>query len=121
MEKIDIEKKFVMDRNVGLLKLKTELVNPDFIEQMTNFSLVQKQIYSKIDLSIIASLYLKNIKKINIPIPEFNEQKQIANILLKFDSKIQQHKHIKSNLELLKKGLLQKFLTGKIQLKTASE
>jgi len=116
-KKIDIGEKFVMDRNVGLLKLKTELVEPDFIEELTNFSLVQQQIHSFIDLSVISSLYLKNIKKIKLPIPSLKEQKQITSILSNINSKIQKLEKNKSNLELLKKGLMQNLLTGKIRIK----
>lgn len=49
-------------------------------------------------------------------IPSLKEQKQIADILNNFDSQIIKEKLNKSNLELLKKGLMQKLLTGQIRV-----
>jgi len=45
------------------------------------------------------------------------EQQQIASILSKVDELIQKQQNNKSNLENLKKGLMQKLLTGKIRVK----
>ena len=45
------------------------------------------------------------------------EQKQISEIVLNIDSQITKDKLQQSNLVLLKKGLMQKLLTGKIRVK----
>lgn len=52
-----------------------------------------------------------------IPTPRKDEQKQIATILSNVDSQINKEKLQKSNLEILKKGLMQKLLTGQIRVK----
>ena len=54
--------------------------------------------------------------KITVP-PSLPEQKQIASILSNVDTQIQKEKLHKSNLERLKKGLMQKLLTGQIRVK----
>ena len=50
-------------------------------------------------------------------IPCFNEQKQIASILSSIDEKIDKYESKKEKLQELKKGLMQKLLTGKIRVK----
>ncbi|MDC0885703.1 restriction endonuclease subunit S [Nitrosopumilus sp.] len=59
----------------------------------------------------------KDIKNFNIPLPPLPEQKQIVSILSNIDTQIQKEKLHKSNLERLKKGLMQKLLTGQIRVK----
>ena len=50
-------------------------------------------------------------------VPSLFEQKQITSILSNIDSQINKEKLQKSNLELLKKGLMQKLLPGQIRVK----
>jgi type I restriction enzyme, S subunit len=63
--------------------------------------------------SIVVPLLLEYL----IPLPPLSEQKQIASILSNIDTQIQKEKIHKSNLERLKKGLMQKLLTGQIRVK----
>lgn len=63
------------------------------------------------------NLRLSEVINCPIPLPSRNEQKRIANILLKIDEKI---KHIlieKEEIFSLKKGLMQKLLTGQWRVK----
>jgi len=55
------------------------------------------------------------IGKVKIPIPPIEEQQKISSIVQSVGSKILYLKSKKSNLEILKKGLLQKLLTGQIR------
>ena len=60
----------------------------------------------------------KNLKNLLIiPLPPLSEQQQIASILSNIDTQIGKEKLHKSNLERLKKGLMQKLLTGQIRVK----
>lgn len=51
-----------------------------------------------------------------VQIPHIMEQKQIANILSSVDTQIEEYENKKAKLEELKKGLMQKLLTGKIRV-----
>jgi len=51
-------------------------------------------------------------------IPPLHEQKNIADILSSIDEEIEKESNHKEQLELLKKGLMQVLLTGKIRVKT---
>lgn len=50
-------------------------------------------------------------------IPLLEEQNKIADILSEFDTKIENEQNYKTELEQLKKGLLQVLLTGKVRVK----
>ena len=60
----------------------------------------------------------KNLNLLPIKLPPLKEQKKIASILSSVDEKIQQEKEYKQKLERLKKGLMQKLLTGKVRVQT---
>jgi len=57
-----------------------------------------------------------DIKNIRISIPPFEEQKQIAEILSTTDEKLENLKAKKESFEELKKGLMQKLLTGEVRV-----
>ncbi len=59
----------------------------------------------------------KDLRNFIIPIPEIDEQTKIASILSGVDAYIQKNQEYKKKLERLKKGLMQKLLTGKIRVK----
>jgi type I restriction enzyme S subunit len=56
-----------------------------------------------------------------IPVPPLEEQKKIASILSSVDTKIKKEEEYKAKLERLKKGLMQKLLTGEIRVNTDME
>ena len=55
-------------------------------------------------------------RKFLLPLPEKQEQDKIASILLESDEKIEEYENKKKKLEELKKGLMQKLLTGSIRV-----
>ena len=65
----------------------------------------------------VQSIVVPQLLKYSIPLPPLSEQKQITSILSNVDTQIQKEKLHKSNLERLKKGLMQKLLTGQIRVK----
>ena len=56
-----------------------------------------------------------------LPLPPIQEQKQIAIILSTTDNKLDTLREKKSRYEKLKKGLMQKLLTGKVRVKPYNE
>ncbi|PTW01324.1 type I restriction enzyme S subunit [Halanaerobium saccharolyticum] len=68
-----------------------------------------------------SNLNVGNLKDYYLPVPPLEEQKQIASILSSVDSKIKKEEEYKAKLERLKKGLMQKLLTGEIRVNTDME
>ena len=62
------------------------------------------------------NLYSHTVKKIPIKIPPMEEQKTIAKILSDFDKYIQHEQLILNKFNLIKKGLMQQLLTGRIRV-----
>ena len=62
------------------------------------------------------NLNSKSLEKLNIPVPPLEEQKQIAKILSTVDKKLENLKEKKLFFEELKKGLMQKLLTGEVRV-----
>jgi type I restriction enzyme, S subunit len=63
------------------------------------------------------NLYPDTVKEISLIVPPIKEQEKITHILHSVDSKVNDLKLKKSGLETLKKGLMQKLLTGQIRVK----
>ncbi len=63
------------------------------------------------------NLNTRIIKNTIIPLPPLTEQKQIADILFNVNKKIEKETSQKEKLEVLKKGLMQVLLTGKVRVK----
>ena len=67
--------------------------------------------------STILYISRKKFEEFIIILPNINEQQKIASILSGVDAYIQKNQEYKKKLETLKKGLMQKLLTGKIRVK----
>jgi len=57
------------------------------------------------------------VERLKIPLPPYQEQKRIAEILSTFDKKLEIGKNEKAKLERIKQGLMDLLLTGKIRVK----
>lgn len=62
------------------------------------------------------NLYSDTVKKVTLLVPPLEEQEKIISILSEIDSKITDLESKKSRNESLKKGLMQKLLTGQIRV-----
>lgn len=62
------------------------------------------------------NLNSKIVKKLFIPVPEIEEQKQIVKIISEVDEKVKINKQLKIKLTELKKGLMQDLLSGKVRV-----
>ncbi len=66
------------------------------------------------------SLRLGDLEAIRIPLPPYQEQKRIAELLYTYDDNLFCLTSSISQLEILKQGLMQVLLTGKVRLKNES-
>lgn len=98
------------------ISLDKEKVLSEYLFHFLQSNIIYKQIQNEARGVIMGGLNTTIIKNILILVPEIKEQKQIATILSNVDSQITKEKLQKSNLEILKKGLIQKLLTGQIRV-----
>ena len=105
----------IHDGFMGFKKINEKL-NKDFLYYQILF-LREKLIRSATDGGIYVNLTTDIVKAFSIIIPSLQEQKQIVSILSSVDEKIEKYEIEKEKLQDLKKGLMQKLLTGKIRVK----
>jgi type I restriction enzyme S subunit len=80
------------------------------------YKFLQIDWYSYNEASGVPSLNAKTIENIEISLPPLEEQTHIATILSDMDSEIEALEKKRAKYQLLKQGLMQNLLTGKIRL-----
>lgn len=80
------------------------------------FKIIHEQLFKIADTSTIPQINNKHIIPYKICLPPMAEQKKIAEILEIWDEAIEKQNLLIEKLELRKRGLMQRLLTGKIRL-----
>jgi len=106
--------KFVLGQDTILIKSQT--CNSHFLFQILQSSIVQNQIFKFSGGSTFSRINLKDIRKLQIPLPPLPEQKKIATILTTWDEAIDKVQSLIDSKEEQKKGLMQRLLTGEQRL-----
>jgi type I restriction enzyme S subunit len=94
--------------------LNLEKVLPQYIYWYLGYK--STRLRSIIQGTSINGLLREDLEIFPIVLPKIDEQKQIAEILSSIDEEIEKESNHKEQLELLKKGLMQVLLTGKIRV-----
>lgn len=102
-------------KNVALIKFNKSEMDNVFVLNFLKSTLTEKQFNQKKGGSTQKFIALGVIRQILITIPSKSEQKEIADILSAVDEKISVNKKFKEKLTLLKKGLMQDLLSGKVR------
>jgi len=113
----EIIRKFTLQRSVAILRTNHEMIS-DYLFYFMSTTYFQKQLSVRANSTAQAGVYLGEIG--SIPIFYSNskeEQQKIALILSNIDYQIKSKQEYKSNLEILKKGLMKTLLTGQIRVK----
>ena len=111
-------KKAVAGLHTFLLRDK----NNNFIDGYKGYLLLNENVSKEIKkiatgISVLG-ISKTNFKKIKIPLPPLNEQKEIAEILSTIDQKIEKEENRKKALNELFNSMLNNLMTGKIRVNT---
>lgn len=102
--------KFVMQRSLALLKLKQNILSPEFIYYCLCSQSIQMRLLEGAKWATQKWIYLKDIKQIQIPLPPLSKQQEIVNYLDNIFAKNAELKHFYQknleNLEELKQSIL---------------
>ena len=103
--------------DVVRIRTSSKKSNQNFLEYVLNSNICEKQHIMETIGTTRPRVNLEQIRNLQFPTPPINEQQKIASILSGVDAYIQKNQQYKERLEKLKKGLMQKLLTGQIRVK----
>ena len=91
-------------------------IDSEYLFYYLNCKKVKDIIEGEVAGSGYKSLSLKSIRDLKIATPSLTEQRQIAQILSSIDNQISINQQIKSQLQKLKKGLMNDLLSGRVRV-----
>lgn len=98
------------------LRVKKDVLNPRFL---TKYLILNNDRLKRLATRAVHQVNINatNLKDFLIPIPPIDEQERIIKTILSVQDYIRHHQKTKKELTALKKGLVQKLLTGQIRVK----
>lgn len=111
---VNIDRNFVLNQRVGLLRFKKDIIENKFFAYWTNGDAFKKYAKDNSGASAQANLGTSDIKSAPIVLPTLSEQKKIAEILTLVDRVIELTEIEIEKLKNLKKGMMQDLLTNGI-------
>lgn len=110
---IDISEKIALAQRI--ITIQSDVLNHVFLKYMLTSQNIQNVIQALGTGGTVKGIKASVLKKLEVPKPSPSEQKEIAEILSAVDEKISVNKKVKEKLTLLKKGLMQDLLSGKVR------
>ena len=102
--------------NQNIAKITPNIVlNSDYLVQFLMSAKCRKEINRFNATTSQPNVLVGSLRKFRLPFPSLEEQKQIADILSTADEKLEVLRAKKEKYETLKKGLMQKLLSGEIR------
>ncbi|MGJ0303665.1 restriction endonuclease subunit S [Aliarcobacter cryaerophilus] len=105
----------MLGKSVAYMNVNSKILK-QFLFYLLKSSKILEYFILELTGTTIKNLSLKTIRNTKIPLPPLEEQKQIAEILSTVDNKLENLKEKKQSFEELKKGLMQKLLTGEVRV-----
>ena len=109
-------KSLLLNQRVGRFILQNQRVDRNFLYWFLSSRLFLDVIYSFGNGTKQANLSAKQIESVLIPLPPKEEQVKISRVLDSIDKKVKIEKEKLNQLEVIKKGLMQSLLTGKVRV-----
>ena len=106
---------YTFQRSVAILRPYKEITSKYLLTYIQGSSF-QKELLKRQSVSAQPGVYLDDLSKIYLLLPPLPEQEKIAGILGTWDEAIEKLSNLIEHKKLLKKGLMQKLLTGKVRL-----
>lgn len=114
---VDVEQHFILNQRVGLIRCDEERISRWYLQAFTNTIRFRSYSIRRSAASAQANLGTKDICNGMICVPQLSEQERIVNCLRSLDENIAVAEQENSKNNLLKTGLMQDLLTGKVRVK----
>jgi len=105
-----------INQHIARIRISSNKVNTKFIYQYITQDKYRLNYYKITTGQAYPQISLKQVRNSIVPLPPLKEQKQIADILSTADEKLEVLRAKKQMYETLKKGLLQKLLSGEVRV-----
>lgn len=115
-------KKGIINQALLRLRLKNKLLSNLYAWYLFSSDFMQSKMTDMSHGSTLKNIVgMTELRKISIPIPPLDEQMEIVSILTSVDQMHQNELERLSQLQNIKKGLMQSLLTGKVRVKVDDE
>lgn len=111
-----MDEKKIVSVDIAILRVNKERVSNEFINFYLNSDQNLKNVQAYTSGSTRQRISKGNLSKVSLPIPPIKEQRKIAEILTSVNEQIEAYEKEKEKQIELKKGLMQKLLTGEIRV-----
>jgi len=108
--------KVALGKSIAYINCDDE-INKEFVAYQLETQRIYKYFAKELTGTTIKNLSLGTIRQMPVFVPKKEEQQRIANILSTIDEKISVNKKLKEKFTLLKKGLMQDLLSGRVRAK----
>jgi type I restriction enzyme S subunit len=103
------DKKFLFQRHIAYLKPRREIINSDYLHGAILSPDAQRQIEEGVKGIAQKTLNLSEIKKMRIPVPVMNRQKEFAAFVAQVDKSKSVNDRIIDRLQRTKASLMQEY------------
>ncbi len=107
----------IVGTSVTYYRLNENMLDRFFFSYVLQSNFIKKQYGTDMDQTTRQQFSIQKQATLKIPLPKLAEQKKISTNLLNLDLEIHNEQKHKFKLNTLKKGLMQKILTGQIRVK----
>ena len=99
-----------------LIRIVSEKLFPKYVYHYFEGEFFQKIIEEKVSGSTVPHIFQRDMTTLIISAPRIHEQQRIANVLTCADNRIEREQAYLDKLILMKEGLMQDLLTGKVRV-----
>lgn len=107
---------YFKDGNLVWIRKLKDFVQPDYLKIIISSSYYRDKLNNISGGSSQRALTIKKLEDVEVPIPLETEQKRIVDILSSVDEKIHINQSIKTELSVVKNGLMQDIFSQKVQI-----
>ena len=118
----ELSEPVVFESNMMRCRLRTDSVNPEFAIRWVTAPWSRRWFHKRAKSAIAqASVNQTDVRELAIAVPLLDEQQRIVECSTKADERIEQEQRQLDKLRILKSGLMQDLLTGKVRVKVEGE
>ena len=111
---------FTIQRSICVLRGQRNILENDYLHLYLTSNTFQNLLIRSSNQTAQPGIYLAELSKLKIPLPNIEEQHKITAITSSINMKINFERNYKNKLKFIKKGLMQVLLTGKVRVKVDS-